>query len=150
MLTGVHTRHLSAAVRTGLVTGAATAGTLVGFGMGQGAPLGAFLRYGYALLGPLAGRFVSGVAVFAGIAGHLAWMVAWGAGVFLLARRYRGPVVFVVAATLAVVGAWSSRALVPSALGAMRYGSLDGVQVTLAVLVMALAMAVGTAITREG
>jgi hypothetical protein len=32
----------------------------------------------------------------------------------------------------------------------MRYGSLDGVQVTLAVLVMALAITGGTAMTREG
>jgi hypothetical protein len=101
------------------------------------------------MLGPLAARFVDGVAVFAGIAGHLAWMVAWCAGLWVLARRHRGAAVVVIALLIVLAGAWSSRAL-PSLLGALRYAALDGLQMTLAVLVMALAMAGGTTIAREG
>jgi hypothetical protein len=146
----VRNRFLSAAVRAGLVTGAATAGTLVGFGIGEGAPLVAFFRYGSAILGPLAARFVDGVAVSAGIAGHLAWMVAWCAGLWVLARRQRGAAVLVIALLMVLAGTWSSRTLFPSLMGALRYAALDGLQMALAVLVMVLAMAGGTAIAREG
>ena len=146
----MHNRHLLAPVRAGLVTGAATAGAIVGFGIGQGAPLGAFLRFGTALLGPLATRMLSEAAVLAGVVGHLAWMAVWGAGLFLVTRRYRPSVVLAVAVLMVTLVTWSSRTLLPAALGAVRYASLDGLQVALAAGVMALAMAGASAMVREG
>jgi hypothetical protein len=90
-------------VAAGVMAAAATAGVLVGFGVREGAPGGAFTSAGRLLLGVGAtqGGRAQLAALVCGALAHVAASLAWGVLFGLVAARLRGVALFAAALVFA-------------------------------------------------
>lgn len=147
MLSRVTTSRIQIGVRSGLVAAAATAGAVMGFSLRHGGwldPFTALGRYVLQSFGWVAAP--ASVAVIAGLAAHAAWMLVWGI-VFASVVHRRSLGATALAAVVIGVGAvWAARALLPAAMGAVRFATLPSAQVALCLLLMTAGLVLGRAI----
>ncbi len=138
-------------VRAGLLSAAATAGALAGFGMRHGDPSGPFAMLGDRVLASL-GAMGPGAttAMVAGVAAHAAWMIAWGLCFATLAHRRPFVTTVTIAALLALLSLLFARSWVPSAMGAVGLAPIPRAQVILCVLLMAAGFLAGRVSTSGG
>jgi hypothetical protein len=136
-------------VRGGLISAAATAGAVIGFGVRNGDWAGPFSSLGYQVLAGLGAEppFMFPTAI--GVASHVAWMIVWGlVHSFLSARRTAGTAI-VLAVVVSVSAAVLAREFLPAAFGAVRFAQLPGVQVVLCVALMALGLVSSRALNSD-
>jgi hypothetical protein len=146
-LSRVPSQRLRTGVRAGLVSAAATAGAITGFGvrhndwLGPFTSLGAQVIRGFGVSNPP--TFISPVT---GVATHVAWMVFWGIAFAALAHR-RAPVITVVLAmVVGLVAALAARSMVPAAMGAVSFAALPAAQAVLCVALMTVGLWTGRAL----
>jgi hypothetical protein len=127
-----------------LISAAATAGAVTGFGIRHGdwsgpfASLGTQVMQGFGVAD--APRFASSAA---GVAAHVGWMVLWGIAFAAMASR-RTPATAVSMALLVGTGAaLVARFQIPAAMGAVRFAGLPGTQVVLCVALMIAGLVTG-------
>lgn len=148
-LSGVPTTRIRAGVRAGLVSAAATAGAITGFGIRQHDLTGPFVSLGTVVM---QGFGVSAqptlVPSAAGVAAHVAWMIVWGITFAAVAHERRLGATVVLAALTGAAAAFAARSLTPAALGAVTFAALSGTQLFLCVLLMTLGLVTGRALAR--
>jgi hypothetical protein len=104
--------------RVGLVSGAATAGVLIGFGLRHGTALQPFTGAGRILLTTGTGRVPEAMLAFLGAASHFAMAAAIGWVAVAVSRRmpHRAPIIaLLVAAAVWIAAEW----ILPTALRAL-------------------------------
>ena len=127
-------------MRGGLVSAAATAGAVIGFGIRNGDWSGPFAGLAYEVMSSLGGEPPFRFAVVTGLLAHAAWMIVWGMVFALLSARKTIGTSIVLAAVVSIVAAWLAADLIPAAFGAVRFAQLPGSQVVLCVALAALGM----------
>lgn len=143
----VPSTRIRAGVRAGLVSAAATAGAIIGFGLRHHdwstpfVSLGIQVLQGLGLTNP-----PLSVSSAAGIAAHVAWMVVWGIGFGLLAYRRTPATAALLALGIGVVAALSAR-VIPPALGAVNFAALPTAQVVLCVALLSVGLITGRALS---
>jgi hypothetical protein len=127
-------------VRAGLVSAAATAGAVIGFGIRNGDWSGPFVSLAHEVMSSFGMEPPFRIPVIVGLLSHVAWMVVWGlVHAMLSARRTLGTSI-VLSVVVSVAAAWLAAALIPAAFGAVRFAQLPGVQVVLCVALTSLGM----------
>ena len=143
----VPTTRIRAGVRAGLVSAAATAGAITGFGIRHHDLAGPFVSLGTRVM---QGFGVSSPPTLlpsaAGVAAHIGWMILWGITFAALAHERRLGAAVVLAALTGVAAALAARTLTPAAFGAVTFAALSGTQVFLCVLLMTLGLVTGRAL----
>ena len=132
--------RIRSGVRGGLVSAAATAGAVIGFGMRNGDWSGPFAGLSYEVLSSLGAEPPFRFPVSIGLLAHAAWMIVWAILHSMLSARRTIGTSIVLAVVLSVVAAWLAAGLIPAAFGAVRFANLPGVQVVLSVALMAIGM----------
>jgi len=141
---GVPTTRIRTGVRAGLVSAAATAGAITGFGIrhhdlaGPFVSLGTWVMQGFGVAAP-----ASFLPSAAGVAAHVAWMIIWGITFAALSHERRLGAVVVLAALTGAAAALAARSFIPAAFGAVNFAALSGTQVWLCVLLMTLGLVTG-------
>lgn len=148
-LSRVFSSRIQAGVRAGLVSAAATAGAITGFGIRQSDWSGPFASLGNQVMRGVgvtdAPRFIASVA---GMSAHVAWMILWGIAFGAMAYRRSGSVVLLLGALVGAGAALTARSLVPAALGAVRFAAMPGPQAALCVALMTAGLVTGRALSR--
>ena len=143
----VPSQRLRTGVRAGLVSAAATAGAITGFGVrhndwfGPFTSLGAEVMRGFGVVDPP--TFVSPVT---GVATHVAWMVLWGIAFAALAHRRAPVVTILLAMVVGLAAALAARSMVPAAMGAVSFATLPAAQAVLCVALMTAGLWTGRAL----
>ena len=135
---------------TGLIAAAATAGTLVGFGLARGAPVRPLNAVAHILLGTRALVFDSFDLAVTGtaLALHMLSLLAWGVLFVLLAARFRG-IRLIIAAIVFAAGAFAvDYYVLPSRFRPGFESTLSGAEVAAVYLVLALALVIGLTASR--
>lgn len=141
--------RIRSGVRGGLVSAAATAGAVIGFGVRNGDWSGPFAGLAYDVLSSLGAEPPFPFPVAAGLLAHAAWMIVWGIVHSMLSARRTIGTSIVLAVVVSVVAAWLAADLIPAAFGAVRFSNLPGAQVVLSVALMALGMMTSRALERR-
>ena len=127
-------------VRGGLISAAATAGAVIGFGARHGDWSAPFSSLGYDVLSRLGDEPPFILPLVAGFASHVAWMIVWGVIHALISTRRTAGTAIVLAIVVSVIAAVMARELIPASFGAVRFADLPGAQVVLCVALMALGL----------
>lgn len=133
-------------VRAGLLSAAATAGAVAGFGMRHGDPSGPFIMLGGQVQSSLgASAMGTTAAMLIGVLAHAAWMIAWG--LCFAAVTHRGSFVtrVTIAGLLGLLSLLTARSLVRPAMGVVGFAAMPPAQVILCVLLMSAGFIVGRA-----
>lgn len=132
-----------------MIAAAATAGAIIGFGVRQNDWAGPFQSLGHqAFQGLGVSSQTPGLAMTAGIAAHLAWMVVWGIVFSVLAHRKTTALVWLLALLVSSFAALLARTVVPEATGAMRFAPMPGTQAALYLALMIAGLVTGRALSR--
>jgi hypothetical protein len=146
-LSGVLSPRIRAGIRAGLVSAAATAGAIVGFGVRHDDWSGPFVSLGrQAMQGFGLGSLPAFLASAAGIAVHAAWMVLWGIVFAAMSHRRSLAVATALAIVVGAAAALTARSVIPAALGAIRFAALPGTQAVLCVALLTLGLVTGRAL----
>lgn len=141
--------RIRSGVRGGLVSAAATAGAVIGFGIRNGDWSGPFAGLANEVLSSLGAESLFPFPVAVGLLAHAAWMIVWGIVHSMLSARRTIGTSIVLAVVVSVVAAWLAADLIPAAFGAVRFSNLPGAQVVLSVALMALGMMTSRALERR-
>jgi hypothetical protein len=136
-------------VRGGLVSAAATAGAVIGFGVRHGDWSGPFSSLGYEILIGLGLHLPFLLLVTMGLVAHAAWMIVWGVVHAILSARRTAGTAIVIGIVGSVSAAVLAKDLIPSAFGAVRFASLPGSQVVLCVALMTLGLLSSRAVLND-
>jgi hypothetical protein len=148
-LSRVPTTRIRAGVRAGLVSAAATAGAVTGFGIRHHDLAGPFVSLGTEVMqGFGVSEAPALVPSAAGVAAHVAWMIVWGITFAALAHERRPGAAVALAAITGAAAALAARSLVPAAFGAVNFAALSGAQLALCVVLMTLGLVTGRALAR--
>lgn len=140
----MRSERLKAALRTGVIVGAATAGAVVGVGLRSGDALAPFLNAGRALLTTSSGLVpLPWLALVGGVALHVMLMLAVGGLFALLALGARGAMLGVLAALYAALLAFAARRLGAGAMGAVGFLPLSQAQSIFLMALLAAALFAG-------
>ena len=146
-LSRVPLQRLRTGVRAGLVSAAATAGAITGFGVRHNDWLGAFRSLGAQVMASLGvvdpPTFISPVT---GVATHVAWMVFWGVAFAALAHRRAPAITVLLAMVIGLVAALAARSMIPAAMGAVSFAALPAAQAVLCVALMTAGLWTGRAL----
>jgi len=130
-----------------LVSAAATAGAIVGFGIRHGDWSGPFVSLGTQVMRGFGVTDPSGfMRSAAGIAAHVGWMVLWGIAFAALANKRTFARTALVALLIGAGAALIARFLIPAAMGAVRFAGLPGIQAALCVALMTVGLVTGRAL----
>jgi hypothetical protein len=143
----VPTTRIRTGVRAGLVSAAATAGAVTGFGMRHHDLAGPFVSLGTEVMqgfGVTASPTL--IPSAAGVAAHVAWMIVWGITFAALAHDRRAHAAVALAGLIGAAAALTARSLVPAAFGAVTFAALSGAQLFLCVVLMTLGLVTGRAL----
>lgn len=137
--------RLRTGIRVGLLAAAATAGVLVGLGLGHDSALTPFLLYGRSLVASVAGGIaVRWFGILVGALAHGFWMLVWGACFTVVAAPLRARLRAVTSALFSVVLVFGATRVFPEALGAVPLASLTVPQSLVLALVLAVVLSLGT------
>lgn len=127
-----------------MISAAATAGAVTGFGIRHGDWLGPFVSLGTQVMrGFGVTEAPQSIPSLAGVAAHVGWMVLWGIAFATMATK-RTPLIAALMALLVGTGAaLIARFLIPAATGAVRFAGLPGTQVLLCVVLMTMGFMTG-------
>lgn len=143
-LSRVPSSRFRVGVRAGLVSAAATAGAITGFGVRHNDWSGPFASLGSQVMAGL------GVAVplpiVTGFAAHAAWMIVWGVIFAAAAHRRSPPIVLGLAVVVVATATIAARTILPAAMGAVRFAVLPGAQAALCCLLMSAGLVTGRAL----
>ena len=143
-LSDVFSPRIHAGVRAGLVSAAATAGAIIGFGLRHGDWSGPFVSLGTQVI---RGFGVSGAPMFlpsaAGAAAHIGWMVLWGIAFAAIANKRTPAITVSMALLIGAAAALIARFLIPAAMGAVRFAGLPRPQAVLCVALMTAGLLAG-------
>ena len=132
-----------------MIAAAATGGAIIGFGIRHNDWASPFATLGYQVLQGIgvatAPRLLTTIA---GLVAHVSWMVLWGIAFATASHRKTPVVVAVFALVVGICAALFARFLVPTALGAVRFAMMPGIQATLCVGLMTAGLVAGRALSR--
>jgi hypothetical protein len=140
----VLTSRIRTGVRAGLISAAATAGAVIGFGIRHGDWSGPFVSLGTQVM---RGFGVTDVTQFiplaAGVAAHVGWMVLWGIAFAAMANKRTLAITVSMALLVGAGAALIARFLIPAAMGAVWFAGLPGTQAVLCVALMTAGLVTG-------
>jgi hypothetical protein len=146
-LSRVLSPRIRAGVRAGLVSAAATAGAIVGFGIRHDDWSAAFVSLGSQVMqGFGLGNLPTFMSAATGVAAHAAWMILWGVVFAALSHRKSLGTATIVAIAVGATAALSARLVIPAALGAIRFAALPGAQAALCVGLLTAGLVTGRAL----
>lgn len=141
--------RLTAAVRTGVIVGAATGGAVIGMGLRRGDAFAPFVNVGRALLTTSSGLVpLPWLAFVGGVTLHVVLMLMVGGLFALLALRARGALLGGAAALYAALVAVAANALGSRAMGAFGVLPVSRVQSTFLMALFAVALFAGVVWSR--
>jgi hypothetical protein len=146
-LSHVLSPRIRAGIRSGLVSAAATAGAIVGFGIrhddwsGPFVSLGRQFTQGFGL-----GNLPTLLSSVAGVVLHAGWMVLWGVVFAVVSHRKSLGTAALLAIAVGAVAALTARSLIPAALGAIRFAAMPGIQAALCVALLTAGLVTGRAL----
>lgn len=142
---------LHAALRTGVIVGAATGGAIVGIGLRRGDALAPFMNAGRALLTMPNGLVpLPWLALVGGVALHVMLMLTVGGLFALVALRARGVLLGLLAALYAALLAFAAKELGSGAMGAVGFLPLSRAQAVFLMALFAAALFAGLSWARAG
>lgn len=139
--------RIRAGVGAGLISAAATAGAIIGFGIRHGDWSGSFVSLGTQVMQGFGVTDPSGfIRSAAGVAAHVGWMVLWGIAFVAMSNKRTTAFTAFVALLIGSGSSLIASYLIPAAMGAVRFAGLPSIQAALCVALMSVGLVTGRAL----